>query len=182
MRGNINIHLQNVISYETLILLVVDPEGLLQLLLHLLLIVLDHELAGHLTEHAEAEFACLLLVHLGGVVLHVHLVHVDTHALEDHHHGGLVDRATLLVEPIETFLERVNLNRDKMMDFKGSVVWGCDLFWVEARYLDDLVKVLRSLLAFFSHLLLSPLADCVSSLSSFHLVSRLRTSIWCSVK
>ena len=50
MRGNINIHLQNVISYETLILLVVDPEGLLQLLLHLLLIVLDHELAGHLVK------------------------------------------------------------------------------------------------------------------------------------
>ena len=68
-----------------------------------------------MAEHIESELARSLLVHLGGVVVHVHLVDVHAHALQDHHHGGLVDGATaLFVESIKTFLQRIDLNRQKL--------------------------------------------------------------------
>ena len=68
-----------------------------------------------MAEHIETKFPRVLLVHLRGVVIHVHLVDVHAHALQDHHHGGLVDGpAPLLVEPIKTFLQRIDLNRQKL--------------------------------------------------------------------
>ena len=123
--------LQHLIGDEPLPLLVVDPEGLLKLLLHLLLIILNHKLGGnlqgdifiinilifldfdilcsHLTKHHEREFSRLLLVDLRGVVVHIWLVDLHTHALEDHHHRGLVDGAAILVKTVITLLQRVNL-------------------------------------------------------------------------
>ena len=109
------IHLQYFVGDKPLVLLVVDPEGFFQLLPHLLLVVFSHELGRHLAEHVETELPRLLLVHLGGVVLHVHLVDLHAHALQDHHHGGLGDGAALLVETIKTFLQRINLDRQKLL-------------------------------------------------------------------
>ena len=88
------LYLEHIRGDEALPLLVVDPECLLQLLLHLLLVILDQELGGHLdrgrwvylvciifsrflplatvplniqedlTKHGEVEFAGVLLIHL----------------------------------------------------------------------------------------------------------------------
>ena len=62
-----------------------------------------------LAKHVETELPRLLLVHLGGVVLHVHLVDLHAHALQDHHHGGLVNGSALFVKSIKTYLQRVDL-------------------------------------------------------------------------
>ena len=69
-----------------------------------------------MAEHIETEFPRVLLVHLRAVVIHVHFVDVHAHALQDHHHGGLVDGpAALLVESIKAFLQRIDLNRQKLL-------------------------------------------------------------------
>lgn len=63
----------------------------------------------YLTEHHEGELPSLLLVDLRGVVVHVCLVDLHAHALQDHHHGGLVNGAAILVKTVITLLQRVNL-------------------------------------------------------------------------
>ena len=85
--------------------LVINPKGLLQLLPHLLLILLDHELGRHGAEQREVELALVVGAHLHDGLVQLLLLHVHAHHLEDHLHGGAADDAgLLLVEAVEALL------------------------------------------------------------------------------
>ena len=52
----------------------------------------------HLAKLQEIEFSCSLLIDLCSISIHLILVHLHPHALEDHLHGGLGDGSTAFLE------------------------------------------------------------------------------------
>ena len=103
-------------------------------------------LSLYLTEHHEGEFSCFLLIDLWGVVVHIWLVDLHPHALQDHHHGGLVDGAAILVKTVITLLQRVYLQmwyyenmylfflclnvKTRLLRAKCSMLWCTTAVWI----------------------------------------------------
>jgi hypothetical protein len=135
---------------------------------------------SHRAKLGESELARLLLVHLGGVVVHVRLVAIHAHALQDHLdttvsikngrrrqylHRGLVDGArAVFVKTLETFFQVVDLMRKvgKSAKISGGCLFpaitnGRELDYivvylvmVESCRLHNLIKPLRAAL-FLTH-------------------------------
>ena len=58
----------------------------------------------------ERKFPSRFFINIRTMILHVVLVHLDPHALQDHLHAGLADSTpAFFIKPLESFFKRIDL-------------------------------------------------------------------------